>query len=663
MAAAANQSNYSLFSANFVGGRMGKLSNVFVQRRIMVMLFVITIAAALLSFRLAYLQMWQNSFFQSKALEQRIQRIPVEGRRGTIFDRNGIPLAVSVSANAVYAVPAQVKDKEATARKVSEILNLDYEFVLQRITKRSASEWLKKKAADEEARQIVTLNLPGIGVVENSERFYPYGSVAPQVLGFVGIDNQGLEGIELYYDDFLRGKRGETIFERDAVGHEIENGVRGYVPGAKGGDIVLTIDYFIQQIVQREVERAARETGSRLGLIIISDPMTGEILANAVYPNFDIEDFQNYPVANRKNIAVTDTYEPGSTFKAVTAAIALQEGVATLNTGFFDPGYIKVSGWTIKCWNRGGHGSQSFTETMQNSCNPFYAKLGIDLGGERFYKGLTDFNLGYKMGVDFPGEAPGTVRPPSDSIPLVTWANMGFGQGLTVTPLQLLAAFGAIANRGIYSVPHYAKELITEDGVFRPNIPEQRHVISTKTADVVRDVLRSAIERGSGKRADVEGYLVAGKTGTAQLVEFGRYSHSKTVTSFAGFAPYDDPAMAGLLVLWEPQGAFYGGIIAAPVFSRLAAQILPYLGVEKRTSSPSKTRQVKVPDVNGMSLTEAQSLLEKGGFRVGVVGQGSRIVGQVPASAAEVDYGTLIYIYTDLDYLEATTEIPNPIGA
>ena len=226
-----------------------------------------------------------------------------------------------------------------------------------------------------------------------------------------------------------------------------------------------------------------------------------------------------------------------------------------------------------------------------------------------------------------------------------------------------MAAFGAIANRGIYSVPHYAKELITEDGVFRPNIPEQRHVISTKTADVVRDVLRSAIERGSGKRADVEGYLVAGKTGTAQLVEFGRYSHSKTVTSFAGFAPYDDPAMAGLLVLWEPQGAFYGGIIAAPVFSRLAAQILPYLGVEKRTSSPSKTRQVKVPDVNGMSLTEAQSLLEKGGFRVGVVGQGSRIVGQVPASAAEVDYGTLIYIYTDLDYLEATTEIPNPIGA
>ena len=267
------------------------------------------------------------------------------------------------------------------------------------------------------------------------------------------------------------------------------------------------------------------------------------------------------------------------------------------------------------------------------------------------------------MGVDFPGEAPGTVRPPSDKVPLVTWANIGFGQGLTVTPMQLVAAFGAIANEGIYSVPHYAKELITEDGVFKPNIPDQRHVISTEVANITRNVLRSAIEHGSGKRADVEGYLVAGKTGTAQVVEFGRYSHSKTVTSFAGFAPYDNPTMAGLLVLWEPQGAFYGGIIAAPIFSRLTEQIMPLLGVEKRSSSPSKVRQVKVPDVGGMVLSGAQSLLEERGFRVVVVGEGASIVGQVPAPEAQVDYGTLIYIYTDFDYLDVTTEIPNPIGA
>ena len=207
---------------------------------------------------------------------------------------------------------------------------------------------------------------------------YPYGSVAPQVLGFVGIDNQGLEGLELYYDDFLRGTPGETIFERDAQGRALEDGVRGYLPGQRGGDLILTIDIFIQRIAEEEVRRATLETGSRLGLILVSDPQTGEILATAIYPSFDLENFADYPAANRKNIAVTDTYEPGSTFKAVTAALALEEGVATLQSGFFDPGYIRVSGWNVRCWNRGGHGPQSFVETMQNSCNPYYAKLAID---------------------------------------------------------------------------------------------------------------------------------------------------------------------------------------------------------------------------------------------------------------------------------------------
>ena len=291
--------------------------------------------------------------------------------------------------------------------------------------------------------------------------------------------------------------------------------------------------------------------GSRLGLIVITDPQSGEILANAIYPSFDIEEFGKYPVANRKNIAVTDTYEPGSTFKAVTAAIAVNEGVASLSTGFFDPGYIRVSGWNVRCWNRGGHGSQTFAQTMQNSCNPFYAKLALDLGAQRFYDGLTTFNLGFKTGIDFPGEMGGTLRAPSPDIPLVTWANIGFGQGLTVTPIQLIAGFGAIANGGIYSVPHYVKEMVTEEGRFPPDIPEQRQIITGEAAEITAYVLRSAVEIGSGKRAEVPGYDVAGKTGTAQLVEHGRYSHSKMVTSFAGFAPKDDPKMAALLVLWS----------------------------------------------------------------------------------------------------------------
>lgn len=642
---------------------MAKVSERLIQRRILMLLFTMLVGSVLLGTRLGYLQLWKNEFFQTKALEQRIQKIPIEGLRGTIYDRNGVPLAMSVSAHTVYAIPAEVENPQATAATLAGILDLDEEFILQRITKRSATEWLKKKVGEEQARQIIALDLPGIGVVPTSTRIYPYGSVAPQVLGFVGIDNQGLEGLELYYDDFLRGTPGQTVFERDAHGRALEDGVRGYLPGEKGGDLVLTIDIFLQRIAEEEVRRATLETGSRLGVIVITDPTNGEILATARYPSYDIEEFEKYPVENRRNIAVTDAYEPGSTFKAVTAAIAVNEGVASLNSGFFDPGYIRVSGWNVRCWNRGGHGSQTFAQTMQNSCNPYYAKLALDLGAERFYAGLTDFNLGYKTGIDFPGEVGGTLRAPSPNIPLVTWANIGFGQGLTVTPIQLIASFGAIANDGIYSVPHYVKELVTSEGSFPPDIPEQRQIVGTKAAETTAYVLRSAVEVGSGKRAEVAGYDVAGKTGTAQLVEHGRYSHSKMVTSFAGFAPKDDPKMAALLVLWEPQGAFYGGIIASPVFARLAEKVLPYLGVERKTVASSGHRQVAVPDVGNMEVAQAVAKLQQSRFAVEVVGPGTRIIGQVPAPGAKVDEGSLVYIYTDIDDSQVTTDQPNPYGA
>lgn len=642
---------------------MQKVTDTLVRRRILWLLLIILGVTFFSTGRLAYLQLWRNDFYQGKALEQRVQKIPVEGLRGTIYDRNGIPLAVSVHAHTVYAIPAEIQDPEGSALKLAQVLNLDQDSILQRLKKRSAVQWIKKKITDEEARQIITLDLPGIGVVPTSTRVYPYGSVAPQILGFVGIDNQGLEGLELYYDEFLRGTLGQTVFERDAHGRAISEGVRGYLPGQNGGDLILTIDFFIQKIAEEEVRRACYETGSRLGLIVITDPKSGEILATAIHPSFDLENFSAYPPENRKNIAVTDTYEPGSTFKAVTAAIALNEGVASLRSGFFDPGYIRVSGWNVRCWNRGGHGSQSFVETMQNSCNPYYAKLAIDLGDKRYYSGLTSFNLGYKMGVDFPGEMGGTLRAPSPSIPLVTWANIGFGQGLTVTPLQLIAAFGAIGNGGIYSVPHYVRRLVTEEGSFAPDIPEQRQIIRKEAADTTSYVLRSAVEHGSGKRAEVPGYAVAGKTGTAQLVEGGRYSHSKMVTSFCGFAPSDDPQMAGLLVLWEPQGAFYGGVIASPVFARLAEKVLSYLGVERKGKAESGLRQVVVPDVGGLGIGEATRILQQSQFRVEVVGEGTRIIGQVPAPLVEVDEGTLVYIYTDVDFLPSSSEYPNPYGA
>lgn len=640
-----------------------KFSNALITRRVFILFIITFVAICGLFGRLVYVQIYQNEFYINNALKQRMQAIPVDARRGTIYDRNGIVLALSVSANAVYAVPIEVNDKEYTAKRLAEILNLDYEFVLKQLNKKTASEWIKKRVSNEEATAVHRLNLPGVGVVDNPERFYPYGSIAPQVLGIVGIDNQGLEGVELYYDEFLKGVKGEAVFERDALGRIIEDGITGYTSGTSGADLVLTLDFYIQKIAEEEAMRAALETGSRLALIVITDPKTGEILANAIYPSYEIENFNDFPIENRKNIAVTDTYEPGSTFKGITVACALDSGVATLNTHFFDPGFIRVSGWNIRCWNRGGHGAQTFVQTLENSCNPFYAKLGIDMGGETFYKYLRTFNFGAKMGIDFPGEAPGTLRPPSDKIPLVTWANIGFGQGLTCTPLQLLAGFGAIANQGVFSVPHYVKEIRTETEVLSPNIPEPRSIVPEDIAKMTSEALRSAIANGSGKRADVPGYDVAGKTGTAQLVEFGRYSHSKTVTSFAGYAPENDPKIAGLIVLWEPQGAFYGGIIASPVFAQLVEQIMPYLGIKPgETEELNQDQAVAVPDVAGFDAGKAINLIQQEGLRPEVVGEGNRIIGQVPAAEAKVLRGTKVLIYTDFDDLSVYSDTPNPIG-
>lgn len=637
------------------------MSALLMKRRILGLLLLAVFAGTGLVVRLCFLQIYQNHFFQGKALEQRLLSIPVDALRGTIFDRNGIPLAVSVSAHAVYAIPLQITEKEETAKKVAEVLDLDYNFVLRRIKRSTSSEWLTKRASLEQVQKLFALSLLGIGVVEHPLRYYPYGSVAPQVLGIVGVDNVGLEGLELYYDRYLRGTSGATSFERDALGKQIKEGVTEYTLGQRGFDVYLTLDYYLQMIAQQEVTKAAQETGSRLALLVLMCPKTGEILANAVYPSYDSRSYQQYPQENRRNIAVTDTYEPGSTFKAVTALAAFDAGVASMDTFFTDPGFIRVSGWTVRCWHRGGHGTQSFVETLENSCNPFYAKLGIDLGPERFYSYLRSYNFAEKMGVDFPGEAKGVLRPPSSSVPLVTWANIGFGQGMTLTPLQLLAAFSAIANEGVYHVPHYVKEIHTDREVVAPASKEGRRIAPVVVANQIREALRSVIEHGSGKRADAPGYQVAGKTGTAQVVEHGRYSHSKTITSFAGFAPYDDPKVAGLLVLWEPQGAFFGGIIAAPVFYQVIERIMPYLGVKRKTEESSSS-YLLLPSVEGLPLEEGVLLLQREGFSVQIVGEGEEIIGQVPKAGAKVGHGTKVLIY--LQSLEPSVDaiLPCPYG-
>jgi len=623
------------------------------RKRILWLFCAVAVFFVVVVLRLFYVQVLQYQFLQGQGLKQRLRPIPVDAKRGTIYDRNGYVLATTISASSVYAIPVEITEPEKTAQLLAEVLDLDYDFVLKRVTANSAAEWIKKRVTDAEVTLVRSLDLPGIGIVENPVRYYPDGTIAPQVLGIVGIDNQGLEGIEFQYDAILRGRPGAVLVERDSMGREIPHGVHTYVKPVDGYDIYLTIDRNIQLMAQREIARVTQETGSKQGLILVMDPGTGEILATAIYPSFDAANYADYPDKYRRNVAITDNYEPGSTFKAVTAAAALDAGITTLQTRYFDPGFIRVSGWTIKCWHSAGHGSQNFIETLENSCNPVYARLGMELAelkeGRGFYEYIRDFGFGEPLGVDFPGEAVGILYPPSPDVPAVTWANIGFGQSISVTPLQLLNAMNAIANGGNLMRPYYVMRIVDKDGnVIEEREPEViRQPVSREAAEQAALMLRSTVANGTASGADIPGYRVGGKTGTAQVAEGGVYSRSKVIASFFGIAPMDDPQFAALIVLWEPTGAYYGGVIAAPAFGIFALPMLRYLNVEQRLEDNGEERTVQVPKVVGLPLAEAERLITQQGLTYGIMGTGPVVTYQTPLPNVYVAQGAKVILYTD----------------
>lgn len=629
-----------------------------IKRRI-AMIFLVAVAFIfLLVVRLIYLQVWKNAALTAQALQQRMRPVPVDARRGTIYDRNGQKLAISLSADAIYIIPAEVRNPQETAGRLAKILKLDYGEVYRRVISHSASEWVKKRVPLEEAREIRRLDLPGVGIVENPQRFYPNGKLASHLLGIAGIDNQGLEGIEYQYDRNLRGVAGRVLAEQDAGGQEIPEGIRRYVPAENGDDLTLTIDKVIQYVAERELKKAVQASGAKRGAFTIMNPRTGEILAMAVFPEFDPNEYARYPAASRRNTALTDLYEPGSTFKAITAAAAIEENLVNPESPertFDDPGYIVVPGGRIRCWKEGGHGRQSFVEAVENSCNPVFATLGMELGGQRFYDYIRAFGFGNPTGIDFPGEAAGQMRP-VNSLRQIDLANIGFGQGLGVTPLQLLTAISAIANDGKLVKPYLVKEIRGADGrLIRENQPvEVRQVLSFRTAREMRRIMRSVVVNGSGKRADIEGYRVAGKTGTAQVPESGGYSDSKVVASFVGFAPADDPVIAGLVTLYEPTSQeTFGGVIAAPVFKTVIADALNYLKVPPKYEpapepgrGPSGEIMVIVPNVRYfLALDEAGKILQKAGLKFAITGSGEVVVDQIPKPGARVPQGTTVLLH------------------
>lgn len=627
---------------------MPSAAHITIRKRVVFLFLLITVIMAGLVCRLLYLQFYQSSWLTENATEQRIREIPVEAKRGLIFDRNGKELGVSISTESVYAIPAEIKDAKLTAAKLAAILALDEDKLAEKLKRRQAFTWIKRKVDAETGKAVSVLNLPGVGITEESQRYYPNDELAAHVLGFTGIDSQGLDGIELTFDSYLRGRPGSIVIEYDARGREIPYATHRFVAPVDGQNIYLTIDLVIQKIVERELDRVIQETQAKGISVIIMQPQTGEILALANRPAYNPNHFADFSPKLWRNPSVSNAYEPGSTFKIITTASALGEKIVSPSERFYDPGEVEVQGRHIHCWKAGGHGSQTFEEVVKNSCNVGFVNVGLRLGRDPFYKYLGNFGFGKRTGIDLPGEAQGIIIDKNQVKP-INIATMAMGQSIAVTPIQLITAVSAVASGGELSRPQIVREVKNKNGeLIRGFTPDSvQKVIDTETASAVKGILEQVVENGTGKNAAVEGYRIAGKTGTAQKVGAGGYMPGKYIASFAGFGPVDNPQVAMLVVIDEPVGLYYGGQIAAPVFNAVMKDVLKYLKVSplnKIEEGKKQEAHVIVPSVINLLAPEAIKELQKTGLSARVESDTARITDQIPKPGSRVPQGATVLL-------------------
>lgn len=628
-----------------------------VRRRLLTILICAIIAFAALIVRLGYVQLMKGQELAEKAEESWRRNIPFSAKRGEILDRNGERLAYNISSPTVMAIPVQVKDKEMTAQRLAEALGMPQEKLLQMVSKKQLIVNIQpggRKITLEKAQEIRALNLPGIVVAEDNKRTYPYGSMAAHVLGFTGIENQGLTGIEQIYDKQLSGLSGSVSFLSDAAGRLMPGSGDTYQKPRDGLNLQLTIDKQVQTIIERELEQAMVQHQANSVFAIAMNPKTGEILGMGSRPTYQPDKFREVePEVYNRNLPVWMTYEPGSTFKIITLSAALEEGKVNLkNERFFDPGAVEIGGARLRCWKRGGHGSQTFLEVVENSCNPGFVTLGNRLGKDKLFQYIRDFGFGAKTGIDLQGEAAGILFKPSQVGP-VELATTAFGQGVSVTPIQQITAVSAAINGGYLYKPHVAKAWISPDTgeVVEEIKPELvRQVVSEETSRQVREALESVVAKGTGRNAFIDGYRVGGKTGTAQKVINGRYSASEHIVSFIGFAPADDPQIVIYVAVDNPQGIQFGGLVAAPIVRNMMTDALAALDVPRRSDQIERkynygdTPIVTVPDLIGKTVSELYEDLNMN-FNLASAGSGNVVIRQAPAAGERVERGSTIRVY------------------
>lgn len=633
-----------------------RASNVTVRRRLFAALIAGTILFLALAVRLAYVQLWVGPELSDKAEDSWRRDIKVTAKRGEILDRIGVKLAYNISSPTVVAVPAQIKDPKTTAAKLAAVLQISEETVYKQITVRKSSVYIRpggRKITIEKADEIRDLQLPGIWVTEDNKRHYPFGGLAAHVLGFTGDYNQGLTGIELKYDNRLTGIDGSISYLSDAAGKLMPGSTDEYREPRAGLNLQLTIDSNIQSIMERELDQTMVKYQPKHVIAIAMDPNNGEILAMGSRPGFEPGNYKSYPVENyNRNLPIWMTYEPGSTFKIITLAAALEEKKVSLTEGFYDPGAIEVAGARLRCWKRGGHGSETFLQVVENSCNPGFVVMGQRLGKEKLFDYIYNFGFGKKTGIDLGGEENGILFKPSRVGP-VELATTSFGQGVSVTPIQQVTAVSAAINGGKLFKPHVAKAWYkpeTGEAIETINPELIRQVISPETSRMVRETLESVVANGTGRNAFVDGYRVGGKTGTAQKVINGRYSSDEHIVSFIGFAPADDPKVVIYAAVDDPQGIQFGGLIAAPLVKNIMEDTLRYMKIPPRKDQLERKyvygdkKIVEVPNLVGMSLTEIYEDLNMN-FRLAKSGVGRTVINQVPKPGTRIEQGSTIRIY------------------
>lgn len=625
------------------------------KRLLAVFLLIISIFFALI-IRLFVIQIVKSDWLTAKASSQWLRDLPINAKRGDIVDVNGSTLAESFSSYDVYVRASMVTEPVKVSNLLSSVIGLDYEETFKKVTNTTVSESLiKLQLDDKSAKKIIDANYKGVLLSENNKRYYPYGDLLTQVLGFTTIDNSGQAGIELYADKYLQGTKGYALEESDVNGRKIDNTLSKYIPSIAGCNVQLTIDVNIQQIVEKALLTLCEEQKPKTATAIVMNPNTGEIVAMSSKPSFDLNNPPRDNVSellnNVKNLSIVDVYEPGSTFKVLTTATALEEKVTNPNEGFYDPGYRIVDGEKIKCWKLIGHGQQTMTDGLCNSCNSVFVDLALRLGTEKMYSYFKKYGFGDTLGVDFLGEAQGILMN-KEKVKTVDLARMGFGQAVAVSPIQLITAICSVVNGGKLYKPYFINQITDVNGkLVAKNTPTVlNRTVSESTSATIRSMLERVVTKSNAIEAFIPGHRVSGKTGTSQKYENGRIVQ-KYVSSFVGAYPADNPDYVVLVIADEPSmGNYFGSVVATPYAKLIFKGIIDYKQYKptEDVNADEKLleKNIKMPNLVGLSLTDAVSKIVSLGLQYEIAGEGDVVVSQTPPPDTFVYKNSVVIINT-----------------